>query len=211
MRFLTPTENKRLNELVGFLCMAAALMILAALFSYNPHDAAFNVSASSGSTHSAANWMGPAGAYGSDLLFQVFGFAAFLVPMALLVLGWRWFRSRAIGSPVAALVGYALMLLSLPSLLALLPFWDIRGAVPAGGMLGSLLAGGLRSGFNWGAYVIAFAVLITAIFLTTSFSFASTTAWATSSKGPKEIASLRCAGGVVMTSFFSSALNWLRF
>src|SRR5262249_50581203 len=60
----------------------------------------------------------------------------------------------------------------------------VRGAVPAGGMVGSLLASGLRSGFNWGAYIIAFAVLVTAIFLTTRFSFASTTAWATSSKGP---------------------------
>jgi S-DNA-T family DNA segregation ATPase FtsK/SpoIIIE len=42
----------------------------------------------------------------------------------------------------------------------------------------------LRSGFNWGAYLIAFAVLITAIFMTTRFSFAGTHAWATSPKGP---------------------------
>jgi DNA segregation ATPase FtsK/SpoIIIE, S-DNA-T family len=184
VRFFTPTENKRLNELIGFLCLAAAVLTTAALFSYHPSDASFNVSGPPGSNRPTQNWIGPAGAYGSDLLFQVFGFAAFLVPAAMLCLGWRWFRSRAIESQVATLVGYGLMLLSLPSLLALLPFWDIRGAIPAGGMLGNLLASALRSGFNWGAYIIAFAVLMTAIFLTTSFSFASTHAWATSSKGP---------------------------
>ena len=184
MRFLTPTENKRLNELIGFLCMAAAVLMAAALLSYNPHDASFNVSAN-GSGRPPANWIGPVGAYGADLLFQIFGFAAFLVPIALAAVGWRWFRSQTMASHVATVVGYALMLLSLPSLLALMTFVpSVRGAVPAGGMLGSLLAGSLRSGFNWGAYLIAFAVLITAIFLTTSFSFASTHAWATSTKGP---------------------------
>jgi S-DNA-T family DNA segregation ATPase FtsK/SpoIIIE len=71
-----------------------------------------------------------------------------------------------------------------PSLLALLPVPSVRGAIPAGGFLGTLLASALRSGFNWGAYVIAFAVLTTAIFMTTSFSFAGTHAWATSPKGP---------------------------
>ena len=68
---------------------------------------------------------------------------------------------------MATLIGYALLIISLPSLLALLPLPGVRGAVPAGGMLGELLAHGLRSGFNWGAYVIAFAVLITAVFMTT--------------------------------------------
>ena len=47
MRFLTPTENKRLNELIGFLCIAVSALIAAALLSYSPHDASFNVSASS--------------------------------------------------------------------------------------------------------------------------------------------------------------------
>ena len=184
MRFLTPTENKRLNELIGFLCVTLAVLMALALISYSPRDAAFNVSAPSPDGGPARNWIGPVGAYGADILFQVFGFAAFLLPVSMAILGWRWFRSRAIDSQVATLVGYALLLLSLPSLLALLPFPGVRGAVPAGGMLGAVLASALRSGFNWGAYVIAFAVLITAVFMTTSFSFTNTHAWATSSKGP---------------------------
>jgi S-DNA-T family DNA segregation ATPase FtsK/SpoIIIE len=52
-------------------------------------------------------------------------------------------------------------------------------------MLGSLVSGGLQAGFNfWGASLIAFAFFLTALFMTTSFSFAGTHAWAKSTKGP---------------------------
>jgi S-DNA-T family DNA segregation ATPase FtsK/SpoIIIE len=116
VRLLTPTENKRLNELIGFLCITLGLLMALALISYSPRDAAFNVSAGGPEGSSARNWIGPAGAYGADLLFQVLGFAAFLLPMALLVLGWRWCRSRVIDSQVATLIGYSLLIVSLPSL-----------------------------------------------------------------------------------------------
>ncbi|HME11590.1 MAG TPA: DNA translocase FtsK 4TM domain-containing protein, partial [Candidatus Acidoferrum sp.] len=186
MRFLTPTENKRLNELIGFLCLTLAILIGLSLLSYNPHDAAFNVSASPlDGQHPTRNWIGPAGSYTADLLFQIFGFAAFLLPAALLVVGWRWLRSRAIDSQVATLLGYGLLLLSLPALLSLMPFPGVRGAIPAGGFIGTLIAGSLRSGFNvTGAYVVAFAVFLTSVFMTTSFSFAGTHAWAKSPTGP---------------------------
>ena len=87
MRFLTPTQNKRLNELVGFLCISLAVLIALALLSYNAGDASFNVSVHPSDGGVTNNWMGPVGAYASDVLFQIFGFAAFLLPAALLVLG----------------------------------------------------------------------------------------------------------------------------
>jgi DNA segregation ATPase FtsK/SpoIIIE, S-DNA-T family len=185
LRFLTPTENKRLNELIGFLCITLAILMALALLSYNPHDAAFNVSAPPPGGSPARNWIGPLGAYGADLLFQIFGFAAFLLPMAIAVLGWRWCRSRAVDSPVATLIGYGLLLLSLPALLSLLPFIpEVRGAIPAGGFVGTLVSSGLRASLNWGAYVVAFALFFTALFMTTSFSFSGAHAWANGPKGP---------------------------
>jgi S-DNA-T family DNA segregation ATPase FtsK/SpoIIIE len=185
VRFLTPTENKRLNELIGFLCMIIAVLITAALLSYSPHDAAFNVSANPPDDHPVQNWIGPAGAYTSDLLFQIFGFAAFLLPLALVILGWRWFRSRAIDSQVTTLVGYGLMLISVPSLLSLWHIYDVRGAIPSGGLLGTLISTGLRTGFNiWGANIVACALVIVALYMTTRFSFSGAHAWANGPKGP---------------------------
>jgi len=185
LRFLTPTGNKRLNELIGFLCISLAVLMALALISYSPHDSAFNVAAPAPDGGPARNWIGPVGAYGSDLLFQVFGFAAFLLPVAIGILGWRWFRSRSIDSQIATLAGYVLLLLSLPSLLSLWHFPQLRGAIPAGGMLGSLLSNGLLTGFNfWGATVVAVALFFTSLFMTTRFSFAGTHAWAKGPRGP---------------------------
>jgi len=89
VRFLTPTENRRLNELIGFLCVTLAILMALALISYSPRDAAFNVSAPTLEGGPALNWIGPVGAYSADILFQLLGFAAFLLPAAILVLGWR--------------------------------------------------------------------------------------------------------------------------
>jgi DNA segregation ATPase FtsK/SpoIIIE, S-DNA-T family len=185
VRFLTPTENKRLNELIGFLCIVLAVLMGLALISYNPADAAFNVSAASDGEHAARNWIGSAGAYSSDALFQIFGFAAFLLPVAVGLLGYRWLRSQPVNSQAATVAGYALLLLSLPSLLSLIHFPDVRGALPAGGLLGSLVSRVLRSGFNFGgALLVEIALIVAAIFLTTRFSFSGAHAWASSEKGP---------------------------
>jgi DNA segregation ATPase FtsK/SpoIIIE, S-DNA-T family len=182
---LSPTENKRLNELVGFLCISLAILVALALISYSPRDASFNVSAQPADSGVTNNWMGPVGAYTSDLLFQIFGFSAFLLPLAIAVLGWRWCRSRALDSQSATLGGYFLLLVSLPSLLALFPFPAVRGAIPAGGTVGSLISSELLAGFNfWGALLVAVALFFTSLFMTTRFSFAGTHAWATGPKGP---------------------------
>jgi S-DNA-T family DNA segregation ATPase FtsK/SpoIIIE len=185
VRFLTPTGNKRLNELIGFLCLTLAVLLAAALFTYWPADASFSVSASAANEAPPRNLIGPVGAYSADLMFQTLGYAAFLLPLAALWLGLKWFRSKQVESQKAMLFGYGLLLLSLPPLLALVPFPDVRGALPAGGMLGTLLASALLAGFNRaGAYIVSLALLVTATFLTTSFSFASSHAWVTGPRGP---------------------------
>jgi len=182
VRFLTPTENKRLNELIGFLCIVIGLLIAGALLSYSPKDPSFNVAGSP--NVGIQNWIGPIGSYGADGVFQLLGYAAFLLPMALLMVGWKWFRSRAVESQVATLIGYGLLVISIPSLLTMIPFPEVRGAVPAGGLTGNLIAGLLLSALNKGAYLVAGALFVAALFLTTSFSFGSTHAWAMSSTGP---------------------------
>lgn len=148
MRVLTPTENHRLNELIGFVCMTIAILVALALISYSPHDPSFNVSAESSALHSARNWIGPAGAYGADLLFQGFGYAAFLLPIGMFVMGSRWFRSDVLESAVVKIVGYSMMVLMLPAMLMLWHVPEVRGAIPPGGMLGHLVAGALVAGFN---------------------------------------------------------------
>src|SRR4029077_9140981 len=119
LRVLNPTENHRLNELIGFLGVTIAILMALALISYSPHDPSFNVSAESSELHSARNWIGPAGAYGADMLFQGFGYAAFLLPIGIFIVGSQWFRSEPLDSPAIKIVGYSLLLLMLPAMLTL--------------------------------------------------------------------------------------------
>jgi S-DNA-T family DNA segregation ATPase FtsK/SpoIIIE len=178
VRVLTPTENNRLNELIGFLGMTIATLIALALISYSPHDPSFNVSAESADVHAARNWIGPFGAYSVDLLFQGFGYAAFLLPIGIFALGWRWFRSEVLESPVIKVVGYTMLVLMVPALLTLWRMPEVRGAIPPGGLLGHLVSVGLRAAFNTvGANVVALATFFAALFLTTRFSFIETHEW----------------------------------
>ncbi|MBI3670952.1 MAG: DNA translocase FtsK [Acidobacteria bacterium] len=178
VHFLTPTENRRLNELIGFLGVTLAVLVALSLVSYSPRDASLNVSAPPPGTHPSRNWIGPVGAHGADLLFQGLGYAAFLLPVGLFLLGLRWFRSQPVPSPVGKMIGYVLLLLSLPALLALWHFPDVRGAVPPGGLLGSLVAAGLKAMLNSvGAHVVALTAFLAALFLTTPFSFLGAHQW----------------------------------
>ena len=180
MRFFTPTGNRRLNELIGFVCLAASAILLLSLLSYSPLDDSFNVAGPAVSSAGAAarNWIGPVGAHLSDLVFQGFGLAAFLLPLGLGVFGVRWFRSRPIPSPVTKLCGFLLLLLSAASLCALVGFPAMRSLIPPGGLAGVLAAKGLRAAFNpLGANLVAGSTLFVALFLTTRFSFSGAVAW----------------------------------
>jgi len=177
VRILTPTENKRINELVGFVGLSLAILLALSLLSYSPHDASFNVSAAP-SSGPARNWIGPVGAHMADLFFQVCGFAAFLFPVGMFLVAMRWFRSQLVVAPIAKLVGAGMLVASLSAELALVHMPEVRGALPAGGLLGTVLANGLRSAFNpLGANLVSIATLLAALILTTSFSLRAVAGW----------------------------------
>ena len=70
---LTDPDRKPPAQRTGGLSrITLAVLIALALLSYSPHDASLNVSAQPPDAHPARNWIGPAGAYSADLIFQVF-------------------------------------------------------------------------------------------------------------------------------------------
>ena len=92
--FLPPGVAKRLKSFVfesaGFALFAAAVLIAIALTGYHHTDPSFNT-ASSGVT---MNFLGPAGAYTADLLLQLFGISAALLPLLLFAWGWRLIKKQ---------------------------------------------------------------------------------------------------------------------
>ena len=179
MRLLTPTENKRLNELIGFIGLSVAILLALSLLSYSPLDASFNVSAAPTGASPARNWIGPFGAYLADFCFQLAGYAAFLLPIGMLLVAMRWFRSQLVEAPLAKFIGAILLLAFSAVELTLVHMPEVRGALPPGGLLGRALADGLRAVFNpLGANLVSIASLLAALFLTTSFSFRAAVEWA---------------------------------
>src|ERR1051325_6808094 len=110
-RIFVPTNNRRLNELIGFLLCISALLLFLALVSYSPLDPSFNSASVLTGSRGARNWIGILGAIVSDLTLQGFGLGAFLIPFFLGSLGVRWFRSRKVISPLAKLLGGIWLLL----------------------------------------------------------------------------------------------------
>src|SRR2546430_15404838 len=89
-RIFAPTNNRRLNELIGFLLCVSALLLFLALASYSPLDPSLNSASVLTGSRAARNWIGVVGALVSDLTLQFFGIGAFLVPVFPAVLGMRW-------------------------------------------------------------------------------------------------------------------------
>jgi S-DNA-T family DNA segregation ATPase FtsK/SpoIIIE len=179
-RIFNPTNNRRLNELLGFLLCVSALLLFLALASYSPLDPSLNSASVLTGSRVARNWIGIVGAFGADLLLQFFGVGAFLLPLFAVGLGIRWFRSRKVVSPVAKMLGGVWLLMFVPALLALLP-GRLRwvGAVPMEGLLGRVLGDVLILYFNLaGAYIVATSMLAVALYFCTAFSFSQVRVWA---------------------------------
>jgi S-DNA-T family DNA segregation ATPase FtsK/SpoIIIE len=121
VRALTPTENKRFNEMIGFVGLSLAILLALSLLSYSPLDPSFDVSAPALASGAVRNWIGPVGAHISDLLFQFAGYAAFLIPVGMFVVAMRWFRSHLIAGPISKLVGSGLLFAFLAAELSLIP------------------------------------------------------------------------------------------
>jgi DNA segregation ATPase FtsK/SpoIIIE, S-DNA-T family len=178
VRVLTPTENKRFNEMIGFIGLSLAILLALSLLSYSPLDASFNVSAPPPGAGPARNWIGPVGAHTADLFFQLAGFGAFLFPIGMFLVAIRWFRSQLMEAPTAKLIGWGLLLLSISAEMTLIHMPDVRGTLPPGGLVGKLLASGLRASLGAvGANLVALATVLTALFLATSFSFRTALQW----------------------------------
>src|SRR6202453_4576295 len=179
-KIFTPTKNRRLNELVGFLLCVSALLLFLALASCSPLDPSLNSASILTGSHAARNWIGILGAYLSDVVLQFWGVGSFLLPIFMVMLGARWFRSRPVQAPIAKTLGGIWLLMFVPALLAILPgHFRWMGAIPIEGLTGRIVGDFLIRYLNVsGAYIVCTTVLAVALYLTTAFSFSAIEVWA---------------------------------
>ncbi len=172
---LTPTRNRRLNELVGLLALASAILLFLSLVSWHPTDPSFDTVGPG----PVRNWIGPFGAHLGDLLLQIEGLSAYLLPLLIGALGWNWMRSRPAGSPAARAIGVVLSLLFAPALFGLLPNHPhFPWGLPVAGLTGRLIADWLVRFLNFpGACIVTITLVAASIYLCTTFSFNTAKEW----------------------------------
>jgi S-DNA-T family DNA segregation ATPase FtsK/SpoIIIE len=177
---VTPTVNRRLNELIGFLMCVSALLLFLALVSYSSLDPSLNSASVLTGSHAARNWIGVVGALVSDVALQFFGIGSFLLPVFAALLGARWFRSSKIQSPIAKTLGGIWLVMFLPAMLALLPgHMRWMHVIPVEGLLGRIVGDFLIHYLNLvGAYIVCGTLIAVALYLSTAFSFAAVRLWA---------------------------------
>jgi S-DNA-T family DNA segregation ATPase FtsK/SpoIIIE len=174
MKLLSPTQSKRLNEVLGFVFLAFGLLLLFSLVSYRTYDPSWNTAAGSARPQNLAGY---AGSYLSDLLLQTFGLAALLLPAAMFLLGWKWIRSEAIEDPGVKLAGFLLLGASLAAGLSEGPRLRVFG-LPASGLVGMLLAHALINALNLaGAVLVTLTGMIVSVYLVSTFTLSKLQDW----------------------------------
>ena len=170
---LAPTRNRPLNMFLGVVLALVSVLFLCALATYHTSDPSWNTAADPAAPGAIANWVGPFGAFFSDLLLQSIGFTAFLLPLWVGGIAWGWMRSRPGGSAVLRTVGSVMALIFVPALFAMLPWhWHWAHAVPVEGVLGRLVSGLLVEYLNiQGAWIVAGVLAMAGLYFASSLSF----------------------------------------
>lgn len=161
-------SQEKSSELTGVALLGGAALLSLSLFSYHPLDSSWNVSSPAG----ASNLVGPVGAWMSDFLFQVLGVASFLLPVPLLVLGYKRLRGRAVDSLRTKTVSTVVLVVAICAMIGLLaPGMSALDDYAAGGVLGLIASEALSEVLNWmGALVLLATVLLVTVLANTRFS-----------------------------------------
>jgi S-DNA-T family DNA segregation ATPase FtsK/SpoIIIE len=160
------------SEILGLLLLAAGIFLILSLGSHHPQDPSLLHRVPAEEVH-ARNWIGAVGAQISAAAFGFFGLTCLLIPLFLLLAGWRRLRRSGARKVVGRGIGAALLLAATPALLQIglgrIAWSD--GSIAAGGAFGMLLADFLQSRLNLPGTLV---VLGSAVVLGTALGVQST-------------------------------------
>jgi S-DNA-T family DNA segregation ATPase FtsK/SpoIIIE len=180
------TLSRRISEFLGVALFALALIWLISLVTHDPADPVWFFTTGTGEP--PVNFVGRVGAFLSELSFQLFGYAAFLIPAVISVAGWHYFWCQTPEAPYTKLTGVGLLFLASSAFLSLV-FGDADVAGKtfyAGGSTGSWLGSALSEYLNrTGSLIVLMTLIILAVILSTQFSFGK--AFATASVNSKDL------------------------
>ena len=174
------TLSRRISEFAGVALFAIALIWLIALVTYEPTDPVWFFTTDAG--QAPANFVGRVGAFLSELSFQLFGYASYLLPIVVAIAGWHYFWCQPPQAAYTKLVGAGLFFGCASAFLSLVfGSTEVAGSSTAlgasktfhaGGSLGTWAGAALSEYLNrTGSIIVLLTLMALAVILSTHFSF----------------------------------------
>ena len=159
--------QQRINEIVGFIYIAIAILVLVSLMTYEPADLTFFASTANVQLH---NFVGIIGAYIGAILFFLIGQSAYIIPFLCFVWAIDRFTSQQPQRSLIKFSGTTVLFLATSSFLALIFNGASTVRMQAGGIFGMFLSSLLNKYFGTvGSYIIVITLMVLSILLATEF------------------------------------------
>ncbi len=128
---------RRIVDVTALVMVLAGIALLIALFTYAPSDPSLN--SASTDSGSVQNWLGEGGAFLSDFLIQIFGFASFILPVAAVTWSIKLWKERKLVRPFFKICLLSGSLVLLAAAFARIPSLGFLPHIYAGGAGGALV------------------------------------------------------------------------
>jgi len=163
---------RRISECVGVALFALGLIWLIALVTHQPTDPVWFFTTDA--ANSPANFIGRVGAFLSELSFQLFGYASYLLPLLIGAVGWHYFWCRQPDAAYTKVVGVALFFGCASTFLSVIfGTSQLDGKTfHAGGWVGTSLGAAMSEYLNrTGSIIVLLTLIALSAILSTQFSF----------------------------------------
>jgi len=161
-------SDKKRNEILAFLWVVLAVLLLLCLSSYRPDDIAFQVSSPN---QPAQNFVGPAGAYVAWALRFAIGYGSYFLVALFLFWALAQWTERKPQSPWLKVLSGSLFFISSCSMLAIASGSDRAVQFNFGGIVGFFTGFLLQELFGPSAILIATSLFVISLLLATDFMF----------------------------------------
>ncbi|HOW42513.1 MAG TPA: DNA translocase FtsK [Candidatus Omnitrophota bacterium] len=158
-------NEKRINEFKGVILLAAGLVILASLLSFDSNDLPFYTS----HPHiPPKNLISTFGAYLAGILMFLFGWASYCLPAFFLWLGTQFFRNQPPLVRAGRIIGLILLVLSSCALIGLMTMRAEVVSAFRAGFLGFIIAKSIAAYFGeLGGYILFSTLIVLSLALVT--------------------------------------------
>jgi S-DNA-T family DNA segregation ATPase FtsK/SpoIIIE len=167
-------DNRNLREISGAIFLACAIFLMLCLASYHPLDPSFtHFTTDTTKTH---NLVGSVGSHIADSLIRLFGIGAFVIPLVLLMISFRYFLEESFKINLVGIAGFIGFIFSTSSLfaetLAQVEVYGIK--LGTGGLLGAVTVEFLNEYLKQaGAYILLVLILVISLIVMVNLSLVS--------------------------------------